>query len=52
MDRLLEPSTWAGLSAILGTVAGIVPGTASFALGGFAAAFGSIAVFLRERGAA
>lgn len=50
MNRLKEPSTWAGLSAMSATVSHLLPGTAGLVVGGLSAVFGSLAVFLREQG--
>ncbi|MBS1188795.1 MAG: hypothetical protein H6R10_587 [Rhodocyclaceae bacterium] len=47
-DRLAEPSTWAGIAAMLGPWAAILPGTAGLVVGGVAASCGSVAVWLRE----
>lgn len=49
MDRLKEPSTWAGLGNILLPLAGILPGVAGWGVGGIAALCGGVAVWLRER---
>lgn len=49
MDRLQEPSSWAGIAGILSTIAGFLPGLPGLIVGGCAAATGGVAVFLRER---
>jgi hypothetical protein len=49
MGRFLEPSTWAGISAMLATIVGFIPGTAGLVVGGIGAATGGVAVYLRER---
>ncbi|WP_162888645.1 hypothetical protein [Dechloromonas sp. HYN0024] len=48
MDRIKEPSTWAGIATIAGTVSHFLPGTLGLVAGGIAAMCGSLAVFLRE----
>lgn len=52
MDRLKEPSSWAGAAAVLGQVAVWVPGVAGWVIGGIGAACGGVAVYLREGGRA
>lgn len=48
MDRLKEPSTWAGLAGIIGQLAIWLPGMAGMIAGGVGAAFGGVAVYLKE----
>lgn len=48
MDRLKEPSTWAGIAGMLGPLAGFLPGVAGMVVGGIAAACGGVAAYLRE----
>lgn len=48
MNRIFEPSTWAGLSAILAAFASFVPGESQMLIGGASAAAGTLAVYLRE----
>lgn len=52
MGRLFEPSSWAGLAAILLAIAPMVPGNAGIAVNVAAGAAGGIAVKLREVGRA
>lgn len=48
MDRLKEPSSWAGIAGILSPVAAFLPGLAGLVVGGIAAACGAVGVYLRE----
>jgi hypothetical protein len=48
LDRLGEPSTWAGLGAIAAAIAAAFPSTSYYA-GGAAAICGTIAGVLKER---
>jgi hypothetical protein len=50
MSRLIEPSTWAGLGVVIGTLSGYLPAPWSLAAGAVAAGLGAGAVWLRERG--
>lgn len=52
MNRLLEPSTWAGIAGMMATLVNFVPGTPGLIIGGIGAAAGSLAVYLREHGRA
>lgn len=45
-----EPSTWAGLGAVLASIAPMLPGVAGVIVGALAAACGAAGVHLRERG--
>ena len=51
MDRIKEPSTWAGIAATLATVAPFVSFNPhlSWAVSGLAGFAGGMAMFLRER---
>ena len=49
MDRIKEPSTWAGFGQILMPLAAILPGVAGWIVGGAGALCGGMAVWLRER---
>lgn len=49
INRLKEPSTWAGLSA-LGVIFGMPPGTVDLAVQVLGGVAGLAAVFLREKG--
>lgn len=51
MSRLREPSTWAGLAAIVIGVKPFVPAQYGSFADMLAAALGGVAVALRERGA-
>jgi hypothetical protein len=48
MNRLKEPSTWAGIAGILATIVNFLPPNIGLIIGGIATASGSIAVYLRE----
>lgn len=50
MNRFLEPSTWAGVAAMLATMVNFLPGSVGLVVGGLGAAAGGVAVYLRERG--
>lgn len=49
MDRLKEPSTWAGLGNILMPLAAVLPGVLGWVAGGAGALCGGVAVWLREK---
>ena len=49
LNRLREPSTWAGL-AVLGTVLGLPAGTIEAAGQVAGGVFALVAIFLKERG--
>lgn len=51
MKRLNEPSTWAGLAAILQALKFFFPAHA-IAVDGVTAVFGTVAVVMREQGGA
>jgi hypothetical protein len=48
MDRLKEPSTWAGVAAFLGALAGVLPGYYSLAALALSAGASALAVRLPE----
>lgn len=48
MDRLKEPSTWAGVAAFLGGLAGVLPGYYALAALGLSAAASALAVRIPE----
>lgn len=52
MSNFLEPSTWAGIAAILLAIAPAIPGNAGLALQIAGGAAGGVAVKLREAGCA
>ena len=49
MKRFLEPSTWAGVAAMLATIVNFVPGTVGLVVGALGAGAGGVAVYLREK---
>lgn len=51
MDRIKEPSTWAGIAGAASSVISFLPSTWQPAAGLVASVAGALAVFLRERGA-
>lgn len=48
MKRFFEPSTWAGIAAMLATAVNFIPGPAGLVVGAIGAAAGGVAVYLRE----
>jgi predicted anti-sigma-YlaC factor YlaD len=51
VNRATEPSTWAGIAAISGTLAASTTGWMSYALGAVAAVAASLATFMKDHGA-
>jgi hypothetical protein len=51
LNRISEPSTWAAIAALAGSLAAANHGTFAYAAGGVATVAGGLAAFMKDHGA-